>query len=411
MSYPLGSRNSQRSHAPTIGVDARVFTVEENLCRGIGAYSVSHLDAIVRATPDFEYIFYFDGLEDRAKLGPLASYANISLGNYRNRDAREVDLFHIPDPMTVVFGYDSPFLVAPPAVPLTCQFFDLIPLVMQKFHFDCFSHRMKMAYMARLAQLSEMSECIFSISECSRQDLHRIGGAPLDRIVTVMAGLNTKVRSTSSEEQDAVLKKYGIDRRFFMALGGLDPHKGFDLSARGHICLRSEYPLMLVAVGSPIDPYKAHFQELLAKEGITDVIFPGYLPADELGVLFQRAEALLFPSHYEGFGFPVLEAMANGCPVITTPVSSLPEVAGDAALFVNPDDTDGMVMAMLRLLSEPGLRVTMQAKGREQAKKFTWEAVAEKCVTEWRRIVGYPAQAHPATLTEQPAVDPRRVLR
>jgi glycosyltransferase involved in cell wall biosynthesis len=152
--------------------------------------------------------------------------------------------------------------------------------------------------------------------------------------------------------------------------------------------LLSQVPAQFAVVGSFSDPYKEAYRKLFETNNIPGVVFTGYLSREEMACLYGAASALVFPSHYEGFGFPVLEAMAHGCPVITTNVSSLPEVAGDAAILVNPDDAGAIANAMVRLVKEPGLREQMIEKGLEQSKKFSWELSARKTIDTWKKMMG-----------------------
>jgi glycosyltransferase involved in cell wall biosynthesis len=118
------------------------------------------------------------------------------------------------------------------------------------------------------------------------------------------------------------------------------------------------------------------------------VVLPGFVPAEDLPPLYGAAEALLFPSLYEGFGLPVAEAMACGCPVITSNVSSLPEVAGDAGLLVDPESVAEIAAAMARIASEPGLRERFAKAGLRQAARFSWETCASEVLAILRKVAG-----------------------
>jgi alpha-1,3-rhamnosyl/mannosyltransferase len=107
-----------------------------------------------------------------------------------------------------------------------------------------------------------------------------------------------------------------------------------------------------------------------------DVIFTGYVPSEDLPVLYSAATALLLPSHYEGFGLPLLEAMACGTPVVCSRASSLPELAADAALLIDPNDVDSLTAAVRQIIDQPDLAATLRQRGLLQAGKFTWEAAA-----------------------------------
>src|SRR6185436_17366874 len=137
-----------------------------------------------------------------------------------------------------------------------------------------------------------------------------------------------------------------------------------------------------------------------------DIIFTGFIPRVELEALYQDATALLFLSRYEGFGFPVLEAMAQGCPVITTNVTSLPEVAGDAAITFDPGDAVGVAQEMQRLLGSFTRREEFRRKGFAQAAKFTWEKTARKTIAAWERMLGIAAAVEPISAPAPADVTP-----
>ncbi len=118
------------------------------------------------------------------------------------------------------------------------------------------------------------------------------------------------------------------------------------------------------------------------------VLFSGFVSNEDLPALISAAQVFVYPSVYEGFGLPVLEAMQCGTPVITTNVSSLPEVAGDAAIMVAPDDIGGLRKAMCRLLAEPGLRTEMRERGLEQAARFSWRNTAEQTAAVYHEVLG-----------------------
>ena len=155
--------------------------------------------------------------------------------------------------------------------------------------------------------------------------------------------------------------------------------------------LKEKYfiPHQLVLVGTSGDGSR-QIEDWLARGNHPDVVQAGFIPDQEMRHLYTGAEALVYPSLYEGFGLPVLEAMACGCPVITSTVSSIPEVAGTAALLIDPYREDEMAQAILRLIREPFLAQQLREQGRIQAQKFTWDRQRRphwRCFTKRRRTV------------------------
>ncbi|MBN8551216.1 MAG: glycosyltransferase, partial [Deltaproteobacteria bacterium] len=223
-----------------VGIDARTLTYAETRERGIGHYTINHLAEIFRQRPEWNFILYRNAGETSDALDKLLEHRNVRLGNMGEQHHDNLDLYHIADPMTILPGFDSPFLTAP-AVPTSAVFFDLIPLVKRDMHFDCWKDWTKTAYMRRLNELKASDVVALSISECSRVDLHRLTEFPLERAVTIMAGINrSNLGGTpSSEALQRIKEKFGLHLPFFMSVGGLDGHKGFVATAQAYATLRS----------------------------------------------------------------------------------------------------------------------------------------------------------------------------
>jgi glycosyltransferase involved in cell wall biosynthesis len=175
--------------------------------------------------------------------------------------------------------------------------------------------------------------------------------------------------------------------KFILFVGGADPRKNHAVLLRAYAsCPARLKQYSLVMVGHPVHRF-GDIRRTARTLGVEDrVICPGILPASELRVLYGHAALFVFPSLYEGFGMPVLEAMACGAPVITSNSTALPEVAGDAAVLVNPDDPEALARAMLRVLEDSALRAGLIAKGRERVKRFTWQEAARRTLAVYRDV-------------------------
>src|SRR4030095_10654976 len=149
-------------------------------------------------------------------------------------------------------------------------------------------------------------------------------------------------------------------------VGALDPHKNFETVINSLAQIRPQASAQLVVVGEK-SHYTKQIADFIAGLKMRDIIFTGFIPRSDLEVLYQEAISLLSLSHYEGFGFPVLEAMAQGCPVITTNVTSIPEVVGDAALMFGPSDVTGISKGMQKLLGSFTIREGFRRQGMAQA--------------------------------------------
>ncbi|MBX7138286.1 MAG: glycosyltransferase family 4 protein [Oligoflexia bacterium] len=391
---------SQRSPGYKVGIDARVLYFSPSMERGIGAYTMSHLGHMFRLCSDWEFYLCVDEYHENEYFRELLGFPNVRVKTVEQNVA--LDLFHIPDPMSIIAGFDSPFLVAPRG-PSSAIFYDLTPLTMREMHFDRWEPLSQIAYRSRLKQMRACGCQVLAISESTKSDLVKLCGFPAERITPIMAGLNSnKVSGSPGEgELQAARLRYGLNKPFFLVVGGLEAHKNFPVTANAFITARGSRDIQLAVVGGTADPYKNVFREALQREGVTDVVFTGFVSREDLTCLYNTAAGLVFPSRYEGFGFPPLEAMANRCPVITSNVSSLPEICGDAALLVSPDDQEGIARAMVRLVDDRTLRAQLVDRGMRRAQQFTWERTAALTRQSWEGLIS------PNALTQGGAPEPR----
>lgn len=184
--------------------------------------------------------------------------------------------------------------------------------------------------------------------------------------------------------------RYGIDRPYLLSVGSVEPRKNLFRLVEAFAALpaRLRNRHLLVVVGGEGWRNRAILERLERAIAAGWVVRPGRVPRADLAVLYRGAVALAYPSLAEGFGLPVLEAMACGCPVVTSRVSSLPEVAGDAALLVDPQDTTSLAAALERVLTEADLRAELRRRGLERARAFSWRRTAEATLAVYRRLMG-----------------------
>ena len=369
----------------TIAIDARTFEYEESNARGIGHYSRRHLQAAAQLKPDWRFACYADSAEMQRELGSLSQLSNVSFRRIDEFAPEEADIVHICDPMSIQRGFDSPMRVFKNGRRFSATFYDLIPL---HLYFKAWSEALRRHYLLRLEQLVRGGATFLAISEYTGRDLIRQARISAERVKVVMAGLNSTPPPTAATAVTAAqtLERLGICKPYFLHVGALDPHKNFETSAAAFRACRQEMDARLVVVGQKTGELARHAAHCAAS-GQRDIIFTGYLLREELDLLYQEAVALLFMSRFEGFGFPVLEAMAAGCPVIASRATSIPEVAGDAAILLEPGDMQGVRRAMQYLMVQPEYAETLRRSGRQQAAKFTWEKTAAKTVAVWEGML------------------------
>ena len=229
---------------------------------------------------------------------------------------------------------------------------------------------------------------IIAVSRHTRADLVELYGADPSKIHVVYEGVDERFQPAAPAEVQRVRQTYSPDRPYLLMVGTLEPRKNHAAALRALARLKAwGWPHRLLLVGGRgwlFDPIR---QEIDALGLAGDVHFAGYVPDADLPPLYTGADCVLVPSLYEGFGFPVLEALACAAPVVCSDASSLPEVAGDAALLVPPEDDEGLAAAVHLLLSQPQLAGAMAAAGHRQAARFRWDLCARETVEVYERVV------------------------
>lgn len=240
------------------------------------------------------------------------------------------------------------------------------------------------AYLNKVVPRSvHRADLILADSHNTKDDLTELLGVERDRIEVVYPGVEERFRPIEDQALlERVRKRYNLPPRFILGLGTLQPRKNFTRLIEAFADLRFAIcDLHLVIAGGKGWLYEEIFATV-ERLGLEDkVVFTGFVADEHLPALYNLADLFVFPSLYEGFGLPPLEAMACGRPVVTSNASSLPEVVGEAGLMVEATDVEALAEAMQRVLEDNALRVRMIAKGVEQATKFTWEKAAAKLLS------------------------------
>ena len=234
------------------------------------------------------------------------------------------------------------------------------------------------------------AKSVVSVSNNTKTDCIKYFNIPVDKIKVIYPGnKNNLYQIKDVEAINEILKKYGLPQNFLLFVGTLEPRKniGNIIKAYKDYLLENphkNFPLLLV--GKKGWYYEDFFQLVKDLKLEKNIIFTGYLPEEILPFLYSRAEVFIYPSLYEGFGLPVLEAMSCGAPVITSNTSSLPEVAGDAAIFVDPNNINEIKLAIEKIISDQSFRNSLKEKGLIQSQKFSWDVFAKELLIIFNSI-------------------------
>jgi glycosyltransferase involved in cell wall biosynthesis len=281
--------------------------------------------------------------------------------------------------------YHSPYYLMPyrPGLPTVVTMYDLIPVLFpQQVSIPA---RLLFRWMTALA-LRAASRVIV-ISQATRRDLLTFYRLPPQKVMAIPLAADPAFSPQSPAEIERVRRKYALPEHYLLYLGINKPHKNLTRLLEAWAQVTQHAIRNTLVVAGAWDPRYPEPQQRAETLGLENIVrFLGPVPEADLPALYSAATLFVFPSLYEGFGLPVLEAMACGTPVVCSNTSSLPEVAGDAAIMVNPLDVDELAAAMERVLMDQALREEMTGKGRAQAGRFSWERTARETLQVYESV-------------------------
>jgi glycosyltransferase involved in cell wall biosynthesis len=222
---------------------------------------------------------------------------------------------------------------------------------------------------------SKKANRILTVSEASKRDILRFFDVPPDKVSVIHNAIDERfLAPANAERMDLVRQRFQLEHPFVLYVGNIKPHKNIERLIDAFGRARSQGPdhLKLVIIGDEISKYPALRQSVHKHKLDKHVRFLGFQPTETLAAFYRLARAFVFPSLYEGFGLPPLEAMACGCPVVTSNVSSLPEVAGGAALLVDPYDEDAIAKGIVTAVTDESVRADLITRGIDRARSFSW---------------------------------------
>lgn len=257
---------------------------------------------------------------------------------------------------------------------------DLTPLKFPEHH-RFHSQILQSIFLKRIVRKADL---IVTNSENSRQDIIRYFPFAEDRVEKIYLGNDASFKPDKNPE---ILSRYSITQPYFLFVSTLEPRKNLSLLLKGYHRFRmnAKSPVQLVIIGGKGWKCRKLFKEIEGHHYRNDIILPGYVPKEDLPALYSQTMAFIYPSLYEGFGLPVLEAMACGAPCLVSNISSLPEVSGSAALLFNPFDVSDLTEQMEAVATDFQLREELSAKSIVQAARFSWDNFAEEFLEIMRR--------------------------
>lgn len=240
---------------------------------------------------------------------------------------------------------------------------------------------------AGMERSAKRSDRIITISEFSKREIIDLLGVPEEKVSVIYSAPSFSEETADSE---VTLGKYGITKPYILYVGTIEPRKNLVRLIHAFEMLKrnEKLPYRLVLAGGKGWQNEEIYRAAKESPFAEDIIFTGYISNSERNCLYQNAELFVFPSLYEGFGMPPLEAMHWGCPVVTSDAASMPEICGDATALVNPLDEEDIVKGIMAVLSDKEYAESLRKKGYEREKKFTWETSAQQLISVCKEVLG-----------------------
>jgi glycosyltransferase involved in cell wall biosynthesis len=295
------------------------------------------------------------------------------------------DLVHIPHLFWIPRGLSCPYV-------LTVH--DLLEHMYGSRNASSFRRSLHF-YMTR--RVLRKAARVIAVSQFTRNEIEKLLDIPDARIEVVYNAIDERFLHghATDADRELIAQRYQVNYPFILYAGAIRPHKNVVRIIEAFSALRSElqkeqqYPdLKLIIIGDDLSSHP-RLRRTVVRGGVqNDVRFLGFVPIEVLRIFYDVAKVFVFPSLYEGFGLPPLEAMAHGTPVVTSNTSSLPEVAGNAALLVNPENVFEIQRGLQRALLDPVLRAQMKQRGYEQAKRFSWTSSVSRILEIYREVAG-----------------------
>lgn len=346
---------------------------------GIGTYTKQILKNILSIDSVNNYYLFWSGRDYESILKHCNVKISISSKKHHRfweqyyipelLKNKEVDVYHVPQNGIGLPESKKSIYIA--------TIHDLIPYIMPETVGKGYLSK----FISQMPRIIASVDMIITVSEWSKKDIMRIFDVPENKIaVTYLAADDLFKPMDRVSASDHINKKYNIDGNFILYLGGFSPRKNVKsiLVAYSMIYKNLSRDYKVVVIGSARDDHQ-FLNKLSQSLGIDGrVYFPGYVPYEDLPYFYNAADLFVYPSLYEGFGLPTLEAMCCGTPTITSNVSSIPEIVGEGAMLINPFDTSELAKSMEMVLENNDIKADLISKGFERALSFSWKKAAQE---------------------------------
>jgi glycosyltransferase involved in cell wall biosynthesis len=370
-----------------IGMDARAMARQPT---GVGRYVRNLARALSRLEEAPELRLYLPEQGAAAAIGEareevLRTPAALrGLDNMFTWTHARLPLHLARRPVDLLHGtfYTLPALCPCPAVVTIHDItFDLRP--------DWFTPRARLALSGFAASSARKARHVLTVSECSRRDILQRYGLPPDRVTAIPLAPDPDLERVEDPGRVAAARMaHDLPPRYLLHVGAITPRRNIPRLLEAFARAREEGSDLALALAGPVEEPAPALEPILRRLGIERWVRRlGYVPPGDLPPLYSGALAVVYPSLYEGFGLPVVEAMACGTPVMAARTSCFPEVAGDAALLVDPEDVEAMAAGLRALVKDPVLRERLARAGRERAARFSWQATARGTLDVYRRAL------------------------
>jgi len=362
---------------------------------GVGTYTRNAIRTLARLDDKNEYCLLgipgkLSGIEDLPpNFATIPTHANeFSLASYfelhRILKTNGCDLLHVPHLFWKPQGIPCPYVVT------------VHDLLDHMYRVNTDSELKRSMHFLLTKRVLQRAARIFAVSHFSKKDTENYFEVPADKIEVIYNAPDERFKQGHAGEADRQLiaERYQVNYPFLLYAGRISPHKNVVRIIEAFSLLKNQLveegrfeDLRLIIIGDEVSRHPDLRRAVIKSHMQNDVRFLGFVEIDVLRIFYDLAKIFVFPSLYEGFGLPPLEAMAHGTPVVTSNTSSIPEVVGNAAIMVNPENVFDIQRALHRVLVDQNLREKLKARGVEQAQKFSWEESVGRMLKVYHEVV------------------------